>query len=364
MVRSEQRRHVAAVMLVGVLATGCGSSAGPSASSGPTAAGPTPAATATAATTPAAPVDTPSPTASVATGLADCAPGADLPAGRILFDITFGDRSKVALVVPDGTGYVDLTERIPGVDGAGSWMGDDRLVFGSDRDGNIHLFAMHSDGGNVKQLTSGASFDDFPSVSPDGSLIAYESNPDGKPNGIFVAKANGREPRRLTTGVGDPGFDTGPDFAPDGTSIAFTRVLDSTPGQARSAIMVVDAGGGEARQLTDWELNGHHPSFSPDGRRIVFSSNADNFTGDDPADLWIVNADGTGLTQLTHEPAGGHAFEPAWSPDGGWIAHAHIDPGASSVDLAITDTTGARQCVVRRGTNEGVKNPDWGPVAG
>src|SRR5262245_25630808 len=50
-------------------------------------------------------------------------------------------------------------------------MGD-RLVFSSSRGGNRHLWTARLDGSEARPLTSGGSFDAWPSVSPDGQQIA------------------------------------------------------------------------------------------------------------------------------------------------------------------------------------------------
>jgi eukaryotic-like serine/threonine-protein kinase len=48
-------------------------------------------------------------------------------------------------------------------------------------------------------------------ISPDGSLLAYESWPDGKNHDVYIMNANGSNPQRLTT---DPGDDFGPAWRP------------------------------------------------------------------------------------------------------------------------------------------------------
>jgi eukaryotic-like serine/threonine-protein kinase len=47
--------------------------------------------------------------------------------------------------------------------------------------------------------------------SPDGSLLAYESWPDGDNHDIYIMNTNGSNPQRLTT---DPGYDFGPAWRP------------------------------------------------------------------------------------------------------------------------------------------------------
>lgn len=298
----------------------------------------------------------PSPSTSVIAGSGDCAADPAVPAGRIAFDIGSGESHHLAVVSPRGADFRELTPPGTGYSGAAAWRPDGRLVFASDRVGHVHLYSTDADGAKVKQLTSGDGDEGYPSVSPDGSVIAVDGNTVGKPQGLWLIGADGARQRRLTTSPAADGFDTGPEFSPDGRSIAFARVLDATPGTARSAIFVVDVGAGPPRQLTDWALNAVHPTWSADGTRIAFSSNADNNSPTRPADLWVVGADGSGLAQLTHEPAGGNAYEPTWSPDGAWLAFS--DGG-----LAVMSADGTHRCVAwRAGPGSGfVSDPAWGP---
>jgi len=53
------------------------------------------------------------------------------------------------------------------------------IVWSSSRNGNHDLFTMHTDGSEVKQITSGDNVDWFPRFSPDGSRILFTRSKHG-----------------------------------------------------------------------------------------------------------------------------------------------------------------------------------------
>lgn len=95
------------------------------------------------------------------------------------------------------------------------------------------------------------------------------------------------------------------DVSPDGSEIVFDLLGD---------IYLLPLSGGTAKALTSgmaWDMQ---PRFSPDGHSIAFTS--DRGGGDN---IWIMGHDGSDPQQVTDE-----SFRllnnPAWSPDGQWIA--------------------------------------------
>ncbi len=79
------------------------------------------------------------------------------------------------------------------------------------------------------------------------------------------------------------------------------------------------------------------PSWSPNGRQIAFSAIEPGEDPDSDNTIYIVNADGSGLTEL---PSLGNDINPAWSPDGKWLAFH------SSGNLAIMPPDGSDQAWV------------------
>jgi TolB protein len=270
-----------------------------------------------------------------AAGLAqtrDHSTGASLIAvAHDVFDPTTGQETTDILTMnADGSNPQLVTHSAPGgFSGDPRWAGDGRILFNSDRAGNMHLFAMQADGSDVTQLTSGDGWEFTPDPSDNGHLVVYEhDNADFTDGGIYVTRKHG-DARRLTTAPGlvTGGFDGYPVFSPEGNRIAFLRVLSTDSATASAAIFTMNADGRDLRQITPSSMDPGPPHWSPDGRRLVFADHADNGSADVPQSLWVVNSDGSGLRQIIQTPSHNQYYQPDWSADGRSIVFVHFSIG-------------------------------------
>jgi Tol biopolymer transport system component/DNA-binding winged helix-turn-helix (wHTH) protein len=206
------------------------------------------------------------------------------------------------------------------------------------------------DESSLTQVTTSIGADIMPSLSPDGSVIAYSSDKSGSFE-IYVKTlaVSGRE-IQLTTD-GNENFE--PAWSPDGTQIAYYS-------RKKGGIWMIPALGGTARLLTDF---GSWPNWSPDSSRIVFQSQGMNdysqtsYAASPPSTLWVVSAEGGAPTQLTQlgNPSGGHGA-PSWSPDGRHIAFSSTSTGLAEIWM-IPANGGTPQRLVAGG----VCDPVYGP---
>jgi hypothetical protein len=107
-----------------------------------------------------------------------------------------------------------------------------------------------------------------PSLSPDGTKVAFErdaSNDSGKIFGIWTAKTNGSQLRRLVK-VGQQ-----PLWSPTGGKIAYVA-----PAGNSVALHLVSAGGGKSRAVVPRRVQNVF-GWSPDGRYIAFETGKGTF---------------------------------------------------------------------------------------
>lgn len=79
-----------------------------------------------------------------------------------------------------------------------AWSPDGtKILFASNRDGDMEIYVMDADGTNVTNLTNNEVSDTAPCWSPDGNYIAFVSSRDGNAE-IYVMNADGRDQARVT----------------------------------------------------------------------------------------------------------------------------------------------------------------------
>jgi TolB protein len=164
---------------------------------------------------------------------------------------------------------------------------------------NSNLFEMNLQSRNLRQITNVAAINTAPSYSPDGGVIAFESDRGGNQQ-IYVMSAGGGEARRISFGKGR--YST-PVWSPDGKWIAFTK---NANGKFSIGVMKPD-GSGE-RILTE----GYHnegPTWAPNSRVIMFFRESGGETGG--PNLYSVDVTGYNEQKV---PTPEFSSDPAWSP--------------------------------------------------
>ena len=235
----------------------------------------------------------------------------------------------------------------------------------------------HTDGGQVNETTSPSSGLDYArprmpiptaralvnaqvaiesfDLAADGGSVVYAARTvvrGGYRSHLWVVPYEGGAPRRLT---GGPVRDSVPTFSPDGL-VAFVRTpAEDAPKAPKGAeggglpqVWVVPSAGGEPRRVTHLPHGAGTPRWSPDGRLLALLAEAGphrfavgrerpgraitarrigrtDFRDDDAGHLsrrthlWVVERRrGARPRQVTRGDF--DVGEPAWSPDGSWLA--------------------------------------------
>lgn len=342
----------------------------------------------------------------------------------------------------DGGTPVRLTHG-GGREGSASWTPDGQsLAFVRCGIDGAAIFTIAASGGSEHQLTpvDSQSCQRLPplALSPDGRAITFPNQPDGpESQGLYRLDLASGTQQRLTPAPTVPfGRDDFPTYSPDGSLLAFARTDDT--GQS---IYLLSTSGGATRRLDTrslavegltWAPQGEHliaasngrlwriptggeapeplpktygylshpsvsshparlahvlatyevdiwrldlsseppnttpivrrilastqidgePAISPDGRRLVFASDRDGTCA-----LWTANSDGLALQRLTDLSDGCMGrITPRWSPDGRFIAFVDASEGSRDV-FVVSQNGGQKQRVIMSLAEEAT--PSW-----
>jgi Tol biopolymer transport system component len=213
-----------------------------------------------------------------------------------------------------------------------------RIVFASDRDGNLELYSVSPNGSNLRRLTNNAANDIQPVVSPDGTRVAFASDRDGD---FEIYTMNAEDGSGVTRVTNNPADETDPAFSQTGVQIAF--VSDRGFGDADIYVRVGD----NERLLTNDSSdptppNDDSPAFSPDGDRIAFESG--RLTGGN-GEIYTMDAlNGANVRRLTANLPGD--FDPSWSPDGEritFMSQRLNDQGTNNQSVFVMNESGTGQ---------------------
>jgi len=189
------------------------------------------------------------------------------------------------------------------------------------------IFVADLDGNITKQLTHEPGYDAEATVSPKGDKIVFTSDRSGDLE-LYTMDIDGSNVTQITDELG---YDGGAFFSPDGTKLIFRSSRPKTDEEIKKykgllaeglveptdmELYICNADGSELRQLTNLGNANWAPFFTPDGKRILFSSNFEAERGF-PFNLYLIDIDGKNLEKVTH----GETFDafPVFSNNGKYL---------------------------------------------
>jgi Tol biopolymer transport system component len=190
------------------------------------------------------------------------------------------------------------------------------------------LYLATDTGQIVKKLTDTKGYDAEATVNWKTGRMVYTSLAGGDLD-LWTMKPDGSARRQITR---TPGYDGGAVYSADGTKLVWRAMHPNNPeslvayrdflakdlvSPMKMEIFIAGAGGGNAKQITNYGCASFAPTFTPDGSKVLFASNkhacdTHNF------ELYLMNPDGSGLEQVTN--FGGFTSFAEFSPDGKKLA--------------------------------------------
>ncbi|MBT4217863.1 MAG: hypothetical protein HOE25_04750, partial [Flavobacteriales bacterium] len=179
----------------------------------------------------------------------------------------------------------------------------DKIVFTSDRTGDLELYTMDIDGSNIKQVTFGLGYDGGAFFSPDGTKLIFRSSRPKTNEEIKVYK------QLLSEGLVKP---------------------------TEMELFICNTDGSDLTQITNLGNANWAPFFHPSGDKVIFSSNHKSEKGF-PFNLFMINIDGTDLEQITFD--GVFDAFPMFSYDGKKLVFSsnRNNGGTRATNLFIAD---------------------------
>ncbi|MBP9069069.1 MAG: PD40 domain-containing protein [Bacteroidia bacterium] len=212
------------------------------------------------------------------------------------------------------------------------------------------IFVADQKGKIKKQLTNSPGYDAEATVSPKGDKIVFTSDRSGDLE-LWIMDVNGKNQKQITNTLG---YDGGAFFSADGKKLVFRASRPNSEEEIKEykyylekhlvapttmEIFTCNLDGTDLKQITKLGKANWAPYFLPKGNKIIFSSNHHSKRGFD-FQLYMINIDGTGLEAITKESYF-NAF-PMFSPDGKkliWSSNRN-NQGTRDTNLFIADWVG------------------------
>jgi tricorn protease len=268
------------------------------------------------------------------------------------------------------------------------WGRDGQIYFASERSGHFNIWRIAATGGTPQQVTR---HDDdgvqFPSMSPDGTTIAYENEFE-----LWTLKVGQTAATKVTI---DLAFDPKTNLSrtiqtqnrPDSFAISADGDYAAIDTHGEVFIVPTDPEFGEKRQVTSNSWRQRNQDFSPNGRWLAYTSDESKeeelwvydreagtnkkltthasfktiagFSPDSTRLAWVANnrlfvtvVESGATTELGYNLAGGYTVS-GWSPDSNWLVYTKRDRDQNADVFLMEVATRAEHNVTQNPWNDG-----------
>jgi TolB protein len=204
------------------------------------------------------------------------------------------------------------------------------------------LFVMDVDGTNIKQLTKERGLAISPSFSPTGDRIVYTSYVTRRPE-IYTISPEGGRAQRITD---REGLELGAEFTRDGQAIIAGATVSGI-----SKIILFDMRGQVIKRLTSSGSIDVSPTYSMNGSTVAFCSNRAG-----GPQIYTMTPDGAGVKRISYTSST-YCTSPQYSPKGDKLAYICRVGGQNQVFVSSVDGSNPVQMTFA-GNNE---DPAWSP---
>ena len=221
-----------------------------------------------------------------------------------------------------------------------AWSPDGaRIAYVSEEGNETEIHVVDVAEKQERRLTKNTATEQLGNWSPDGIWIVYAVIDESDYLGIYKKNPDGVDEIQLTENP-----DSKPQYSPNGALIAFESNRNG-----ELEIYVIDDDGENETNVSAGSDTAWDYDWSPDSRKLVFVSNTDG-----NAEIYVVDRDGDNLTRLTNNRA--QDSSPRWSPDGDWIVFSSNADG--DFDLFVMDDKGGNQKRLTNNDFDAIE-PDW-----
>ena len=259
--------------------------------------------------------------------------------GRLIYSSTASANRHLWVMQPDGTEQKQLTDvgeqnTSPAITSDGRY-----IIFISNRAGASQVWRMDADGSNPTQLTTGKGATS-PALSADGQWVIYNDIGDWR---LWKTSIDGGESAPLTES-----YAVDPSVSPDGTLIAYVGKDDR---KTRKLLIIPATGGPPVRafDIAPLRLSSSRLKWTPDESAVLYAASRDGIAG-----IYRQSLDG-GVPEKMIEFDEDDVFDFGYSPGGQQLA---VTRGGWQFDVILLSDFGSGSKTGRQLSHERARVKD------